>query len=256
MDSYKWSGRLLAHVHKMYGNADTAQLTCLMSGANGIWASVAEEGAAMGHACSTVTLTNLIRLGNKIVQQKYNCAYLRTAAIKVTQITTGLLPAPKQVIYGGRALDLAFDITNIAGGLIKENEFDMAEFFGEERLIRISSLASTQMIVDNLIRYYVGNSDFTLERAEKMKQVMVEDLRKGRKEEYTSKYGFTSLYARSGGKLTSEMAEVIFNGNLKLQSTMKILESTEEMCNTWNNQMEINEMMIMNLCHHTSLLPK
>ena len=225
MDSHKWNGRLLVHVHELYGNADTTQLTCLMAGADGIWASVAEEGAAMGHACSTITLMNLIRMGNKIVQEKYNCTYLRTAATNVTQLTIGMPPAPKQLIYGGRALDLVFNIGNMAGGIIKENEFDMAIFFGEERPIRISTLASTQMIVDNLKRSYGDNPDFTLERAEKMKEVMVKDLRNGRKEEYTSTYGFASLYHRSGGKLTSEMAEVISSNNLKLQTTLKILES-------------------------------
>ena len=79
-------------MHKKYGNAETIQLRCLMSGADGLWASVAEEGAAMGHACSTITLTNLIRMGNKIVQEKYNCSYLRTAAINVTKIAAGMLP--------------------------------------------------------------------------------------------------------------------------------------------------------------------
>ena len=75
MDSHKWNGRLLVHVHEMYGNAETTQLRCLMSGADGIWASVSEEGAAVGHACSTITLMNLIRMGNKIVKEKYNCTY-------------------------------------------------------------------------------------------------------------------------------------------------------------------------------------
>ena len=201
MNSHKWNGRLLVHVHEMYGNAETTQLRCLMSGADGIWASVAEEGAAMGHACSTITLMNLIRMGNKIVQEKYNCTYLRTAAINITRITTGMPPAPKQVIYGARALDLVFDLGDIAGGIRKENEFDIASFCGEERPIRISTLASTQMIVDKLSKLYGDSPDFTLDRAQEMKQMMVEDLRKGRKEEYTSTNGFASLYRRSGHSL-------------------------------------------------------
>ena len=236
MDSHNWNGRLLVHVHKKYGTAETTQLKCLMAGADGIWASVAEEGAAMGHACSTITLMNLIRMGNKIVQQKYNCTYLRTAAIKITQLTTGMPPAPKQVVYGGRALDLAFGFGGIAGGILKETEFDMAEFFGEERPIRLSTLASTQMIVDNLKRSYGDNSDFTLDRAEKMKQVMIEDLRKGRKEEYSSKMGVAVLYDRSGGKLTAEMAEQISKAELKLQNNMKLLDSVREIWDTWDSR--------------------
>ena len=204
MNSYNWNGHLLVHVHKKYGNAETIQLRCLMSGADGLWASVAEEGAAMGHACSTITLTNLIRMGNKIVQEKYNCSYLRTAAINVTKITTGMLPAPKQIIYGSRALDLVFNIGGIAGGITREDEFDMAKFFGEEQTIRISTHASTQMIVDNLKRSFGDNPEFSL--AAKMKQVMAEN---SKEEEYTSKMEVVVLYDHSCERLTPEMAEVI-----------------------------------------------
>ena len=42
----------------------------------------------MGHACSSVTLMNIVRLGNKKVPQKYNCTNVRNAAKNITQITT------------------------------------------------------------------------------------------------------------------------------------------------------------------------
>ena len=72
----------------------------------------------MGHACSSVTLMNLVRLGNKKVLQKYNCTNVRNAAKKITQITTGRDPHPKQVIYGEQALDLVFGALGIWGSLI------------------------------------------------------------------------------------------------------------------------------------------
>lgn len=236
MKSCNWDGHLLVHVHKKYAHAETTQLKCLMSGADGIWASVAEEGAGVGHACSTITLMNLVRMGNKIVQKNYNCTYLRTAAINVTKLTTGLPPPPKQVIYGGRALDLAFGFGGIAGGVMNDMEFDMAEFFGEERPIRINTLASPQMVVDNLKRAFGDNPDFTLERADKMKQLMIEDLAQGRKEEYSSKMGIAVLYDRAGGKLTTEMAEEISSVELKLQNNIKLLDEVREIWDTWDNR--------------------
>ena len=57
---------------------------------------VCTEGAAVGHASSTVSIMNLIRMGNTKVQKKFNCTYLREAAINVTKITTGLLPHPNR----------------------------------------------------------------------------------------------------------------------------------------------------------------
>ena len=62
MDLSGWKdGHLLAHVHEKWGLAVMAQLECLVNGADGIWASVCEEGAALGHACSTLTIMNIIR---------------------------------------------------------------------------------------------------------------------------------------------------------------------------------------------------
>ena len=87
MDDNGWrSGHLLAHVHQKWGMAEAVQLECLSSGADGVWASLCEEGAASGHACSTITMMNLIRLGNTNVLKTYNCTYLREAA-KISPFT-------------------------------------------------------------------------------------------------------------------------------------------------------------------------
>ena len=209
MDKYQWKAHLLVHVHKKWGHAETVQLKCLMKGADGIWASVCEEGAAMGHACSTVTLMNLVRMGNKEVLKNYNCTYLRTAARKITTFTTGKDAHSKQVIYGERALDVAFNFGGIASGKVSKDEFDMAKFFGEKPLVRISTLASPAMIVQNLKEWFGENEDFTEERAEEMKKVMIEDLKTNRKEEYTSKVGLALLYDRAGGKIIEKMRDEI-----------------------------------------------
>ena len=176
MDSHGWtSGHLLAHVHKKWALGEMVQLECLINGANGIWASICEEGAALGHACSTVTMMNLVRMGNKKVLKRYNCPALRDAASNVTKITTGLPPHPKQVIYGERALDLAFDFGSIAGGTAGETDFDLAEFFGEESLVRISTLASESMILDKLVDLFGEDRQFTNAMAAAMKEQMIEN---------------------------------------------------------------------------------
>ena len=74
MDRCGWiDGHLLVHVHQQWGMSDSIVLECLENGADGIWAGVCEEGAAMGHASSCVTIMNLVRMGNKKVQEKFNC---------------------------------------------------------------------------------------------------------------------------------------------------------------------------------------
>ena len=66
-----------------------ATLSCLNSGADGVWAGLCEEGAAMGHASSTVTLMNLVQLGNEKVLEMYDCKKFRKADIKITKLTAG-----------------------------------------------------------------------------------------------------------------------------------------------------------------------
>ena len=146
--------KILCHVHEKWGLANAVQLECLRNGANGIWCSICEEGAGLGHASSSVTLMNLVRYGNKKVQNLYNCQSLRDAAIQVTKISSGALPYDRQVICGSRALDLAFNFGGIASGKLQEGEFDSAKFFRQVAPIRISTLSSASMVRDRLIQVF------------------------------------------------------------------------------------------------------
>jgi len=235
MDSRGWSaGHLLAHVHKKWALGEMTQLECLVNGANGIWASVCEEGAALGHACSTVTVMNLVRMGNAKVQERYNCTLLRDAASNVTKITTGMPPHPKQVIYGERALDLAFDFGSIAGGTVGETDFDLAEFFGEDAPVRISTLSSDRMIHERLVDLFDEDPQFTMEMAHTMKETMLADLTGNRKEEYMSAVGIALLFDRSGGKLTAKMADVIEEAEVKSVHAEHLIEEVRRIWDKWD----------------------
>lgn len=208
MDENGWkSGKLLVHVHEKWGLANATQLRCLSNGANGIWSSICEEGAAMGHACSSVTLMNLVRMGNKVVLDRYNCSELRKAAQEVTRITTNQTAHPKQVVYGERALDIVFDLHERELG---EKEFDIAKFFGEKPPMRITSLASFEMIQEQLVQLFGEDPQFTIEQAKNMHELIIEDMKDNRKEEYMSEVGIALLFDRSGGKITEAMSEIIF----------------------------------------------
>ena len=117
-------------------------------------------------------LSTLSDLATRKVLQKYNCQYLRKAAINVTRITTRQEPHVKQPIYGARALDFVFDMGN--------DKFDLASFFGEEIPMRISTLATPAMIRTRLISLFGNDEQFTEERATTMIEVMLEDLRNNR----------------------------------------------------------------------------
>lgn len=234
MTESDWHGRLLVHVHKKWEFAEVNQLECLNNGADGIWASVCTEGAALGHACSIVSIMNLVRLGNKKVLKTYNCKYLRDAAINITKITTGNPPHPKQVLYGARALDVAFGFGGIAGGEVGMYEFDVAKFFGIEPPQRMSTLADVDMIKERLVDLFGEHRLFTDEIATQMQEVMREDLTKNRKEEYMSRVGLAVLFDRAGGSLTARMSEEIAKIGVRSDSHKKLLAEIRKQWDEWD----------------------
>ena len=200
-------GHLLIHIHHQWGLSDASVLECLVNGANGIWAGMCEEGAAMGHSSIILTVMNLIRLGNTKVLKRYNCTEMRKAAIKITELVTGDLPPPKTVLVGERAMDRVFGFPQFDPENM--NGFNLQSFFGEETTIRITTMADNKMIVQALKNYFGEESQFTLEIGDRMKQLMLEDLNSNRKEEYQSPFGLSMLFDRAGGQQTGAMAEAI-----------------------------------------------
>ena len=232
MDSNGWAaGKILVHIHQKWDLQTASQMDCLSAGADGVWASLCEEGAAMGHASSTVTLLNLIRLGNKKVLKTYNCTEVRKAAIRVTELTSGKSPHPKQVVYGARALDLVF-------GFIGVGDFNLGDFFGEETVNRITTLATPEMLKDRLVNLFGEDPQFTLDMAGKMKKRMMDDLRsvQPRKEEYQSRVGIAILFDRSGGKLTDAMSDEIAKMKVKEPHHKVIIAEIRELWDMWDSQ--------------------
>ena len=232
MEACGWKdAKLLVHVHEQWGLADSTALECLANGADGIWASLIKEGAAIGHASSCVTIMNLVRLGNKKVLQQFNCTYLRKAAQEITRITTGIEPHSTQVVYGERALDMVLGIPNF---LPEDQEFDVAKFFGEKPAMRITTLATPKMITERLKHLFGEDPQFTEERGQRMKEVMLEDLHGNRKEEYMSAVGLAMLFDRSGGQLTAKMSDMIAEDVPKEAHAQKLIAEIRAMWDEWD----------------------
>ena len=230
MDGCNWQdGLLLFHVHERWDLQTAATLKCLERGANGIWASLCEEGAAVGHASTTVTTLNLIRTGNTKVLDRYNCLEMREAAREITKITTGSCPHPRQVVYGDRAVDMVF-------GLPAQVfcNFNMATFFGLKQTLRMSTFATVNMIRSKLVEDFGENEAFTDEVAAAMKDLMLEDLRSGRKEEYMSKVGIALLFDRAGGKINKHMSDVIAKVEIKDKHHKILVEEIHRLWKTWD----------------------
>lgn len=230
MDANGWkSGKLLVHIHQKWDLQTASQLDCLSAGADGIWASLCEEGAALGHACSSITMMNLVRMGNSKILKKYKCTQLRKAAMAVTTITTGKPPHPKQVVYGERSIDLVF-------GFLGVGDFDLAEFFGVETPNRITSLATVEMLTERLTNVFGENPQFNEKICQNMREQMLLDLRSGIKEEYHSPAGIAMLFDRSGGKLTDAISNVLEKARQKAPHHDNLIALVRKDWDEWDNR--------------------
>jgi hypothetical protein len=210
-----WQCDFAIHVHKQWGLGEAVVMEALSNGCTGIWCSVAEEGAALGHTCSAVTIASLARLGNQRVQEKFNTAYLAKAAQKVTQLVTGK-PAPsRQIVYGPRAVDAVFDFpgepcswkpdrwadANRDGVEDADDKFTLAAFLGfDEMPIRITLLSTPEMVIHRLTKLFGQSDVYTPAIVEKMLALIEQDLIANRKEDYSSPVGLAVLLCRAVGK--------------------------------------------------------
>lgn len=190
-------GMLLYHTHEQYGFANATVLDVLAAGADGMWCGLSEEGASMNHASSTVALTNLARLGNKDVLERFNTKNLVHAARVVASVTTGNPVPPKQIVYGSGAVDVCFSFGAIAqgqrthsdyngDGVIDElDQFSVAGFIGmEDPPIRISTLASPDLVAKRLKQCFGENEMFNEENGAKLLKEIKRRLEMNIKEDY------------------------------------------------------------------------
>ena len=95
------------------------------------------------------------------------------------------------------------------------------------------------MIRDRLVELFGENPQFTIEMAENMKKVMIEDLTNNRKEEYMSKVGLALLFDRSGGKITEDMRDIIAKMELKSAASEMLIKEVREIWDQWDLRDEI-----------------
>ena len=147
----------------------------------------------------------------------------------MTRITTGKNPHPKQVLYGERAIDLVISVAGVGN-------FDLPKFFGVETPNRMTTLATTNMILNKLESEFGKDPQFTEKIAQKMKEQLLSDVRRGRKEEYDSAPGLALLFDRSGGKLTEKMGEIVANVEVKSLHHKQLISEVREKWKEWDKQ--------------------
>jgi len=240
-------GLLLVHVHKQWGLADAVVLDCLLHGADGIWASVAEEGAAQGHACSAITIANLARLGNKDVVSRYNCHQLANAARAVTFLTTEKEVPDRQLVYGPRAIEVVFGFSGIAGGQNEGMDVDgdgkqtcidrfcLADFFGIAKPpVRLTMLATPEMFRQRLLNVFPSvasaNTIFNIANCKALISKMKSRLKNEDSSEFNSPEGLAILWQDTfgHGNIPLSMVELLEKREVHKEHRKKLLNDAEK----------------------------
>lgn len=192
-------GHLLVHVHRSFGLAEAVVLQAIQAGADGIWCAIPMDGAQVGHACSAVTLTNLVRYKNQHVQTSYNCKELRDAAARISELTTGEKVHSSVEVYGPRAMDSVFAFPMGSGC------FDWSTIEDKRACTRIHSLATWEQMRDRLAQCFPEHEGAWNEEAlQKMPDLIQADLQSNVRNEYFSRIGIGMLYCRTGGHFSEE----------------------------------------------------
>ena len=89
-----------------------------------------------------------------------------------------------------------------------------------------------------LVRGFGENPQFNDQICGKMKELILQDLRTGRKEEYQSLVGIAILFDRAGGKLTPKMAEVIEKSKLTAAHHDNVIAMIRKDWDEWDNREE------------------
>ena len=200
-------GLLLYHTHESYGFANATVMDALAAGADGMWCGLSEEGASMNHASSAVALTNLARMGNTDVTQRYKMEHIASAARTVAEVTTGKPVPSKQIVYGSGAVDVCFGFGAIAQGKRTETDyngdgvvnkldfFSVAKMIGlEDPPVRISTLASSGLVAKRLKQCFGDDEKFTDENGQLLLLEIKRRLENNIKEDYNSPPALAKLW--------------------------------------------------------------
>jgi len=198
-DGIEGGGNMCIHLHKGFGLAEASVLAALGAGANGVWCGIAETGAAIGHACSAMTMTNMARYGNPL--PGYNVSALRDAAIEITKITTKAPPPATTEVYGERANQWVFDFPGMGDDFLGSRwKFNMAGFLMVKKEVRIHTLATNAQFKKRLVEA-LGQDEWDDRVIANMRHIMLADLRENKKIQYQSPLEIACLYLRAGGRL-------------------------------------------------------
>ena len=107
--------KILVHPHSGNGMEDAAVIDAILAGADGVWSGFTPQAAQGGHGSALMFLTNLMRAGNRHVEEMFDMKKLRVVAEKMWQVHDRHGIPPNTPVVGRRAyryVDQCFEQTD------------------------------------------------------------------------------------------------------------------------------------------------
>jgi hypothetical protein len=194
--------KLLVHVHAGAGYENASVIEALLRGADGVWGGLPKQAAIIGHASLGELIANLVRAGNRHMQE-YRLDRLLPLTASLQELDSGN-PVPDDVpVLGRNAYRLTLDFFRQQEGRF----MDLApERIGGRYGFRVCPVVSDGPVIAGRLAEVTGRpaSMFPKPVLEQMIRLMRRDLRDGLRIPYDVPEELIKLYRRACEQLPAE----------------------------------------------------
>lgn len=197
--------KILVHIHSGAGFENASVIEALLNGADGAWGGLPKRAAIIGHASMGELIANLVRVGNRNMQQ-YRLDQLLPLATRL-QILDEEEAVPDDLpILGHNAYRLPLSFFRQEQGRFMDL---VPEAIGGTYRYRVCPVVSDPAVIAGRLSEVTGRpaSAFATETLQEMVRLMRRDLRAGKRIVYDEPEQLLRLYGRALEATVSPVSE-------------------------------------------------
>jgi len=187
--------KLLVHMHAGGGFENASVIEALLSGADGVWAGLPKRAAIIGHASLGELIANLVRLGNRHMQD-YQLDQLLSLATTLQVLDEEALVPDDLPVLGNNAYRLPLSFFRQEAGRFMDLP---PEAIGGQYRYRICPVVSDTAVIAGRLAEVTGRQaeEFSDTVLTQMIRLMRRDLRAGKRIVYDEPENLLQLFARA-----------------------------------------------------------
>jgi hypothetical protein len=187
--------KLLVHMHAGGGFENASVIEALLNGADGVWAGLPKRAAIIGHASLGELIANLVRLGNRHMQD-YQLDQLLSLATTLQVLDEEALVPDDLPVLGNNAYRLPLSFFRQEAGRFMDLP---PEAIGGQYRYRICPVVSDTAVIAGRLAEVTGRQaeEFSDTVLTQMIRLMRRDLRAGKRIVYDEPENLLQLFVRA-----------------------------------------------------------